>query len=396
MDGVGLAGILVLVWAFWRINEFDAFVYRGGFVLVDLATLAIIASLVHSSSHLERFLGVAPLVWLGQRSYGIYLWHWPIFQLTRPGIDLQWPPLAITMLRVGLTLAAAAASYRWIEQPIRHGALSRRWAENPTRRRADTNAAIGAGLTIGMILALGPIVRPDHSVDELQRAARAAGTSDELSLEDLVGSTSPTTTTIAPTTTLPPETTLAPTTVVADPAVATPPPTTAAPTTTVPAPTTTLSPAGIRVTAIGDSVMLAAKRLLQAQIPQIAVDAKVSRQFGEAGPQAMRLAAFGALGPVVVVHLGTNGPMSQGQLDRLIASLGPDRRIVLVTAHVPRPWEALTNQRIREAPGRWSNVSVADWNALSAPHPDWFVHDGTHLQRPGEIAYMDLIRSAVQ
>ena len=142
--------------------------------------------------------------------------------------------------------------------------------------------------------------------------------------------------------------------------------------------------------------MLDAKRLMQQQIPQIAVDAKVSRQFGEAGPQAMRLAAFGALGPIVVVHLGTNGPMSQGQLDNLIGALGPDRKIVLVTAHVPRPWEGLTNQRIREAPGRWPNVTVADWNALSAAHPEWFVKDGTHLQRPGEIAYMDLIKNAVQ
>jgi peptidoglycan/LPS O-acetylase OafA/YrhL len=392
LDAIGAVGALVLLWSFWRINEFDAFVYRGGFVLVDLATLAVIAVLVHPSSHIGRVLGTAPLVWLGQRSYGIYLWHWPVFQLTRPGIDLQWSGLPIAVLRIGLTLGLAAASYRWIEQPIRHGALGRRWAARPRLRRADANAALAGAAAVALLLAVGPIVRPDHTAERLAEQAREAGaTGDRLSLEDLVGSTaSPTTTLLPPTTTT---TTAPPTTV--SPAVAASAPTTLAPTTTVPAPTTTLSPAGIRVTAIGDSVMLDAKRLMQRQIPQVAVDAKVSRQFGEAAPQAMRLAAFGALGPIVIVHLGTNGPMSQRQLDHLIAALG-DRRIVLVTAHVPRPWEALTNQRIREAPGRWPNVSVADWNALSANHPEWFVHDGIHLQVPGEVAYTEMLRTAVQ
>jgi hypothetical protein len=141
--------------------------------------------------------------------------------------------------------------------------------------------------------------------------------------------------------------------------------------------------------------MLDAKRNMQRQIPLIAVDARVSRQFGEAAPQAMRLAAFGALGPIVVVHLGTNGPMSEGQLNRLLAALG-NRKVVLVTAHVPRPWEPLTNQRIHDAAARWPNVEIADWNALSAGHPDWFVHDGTHLRPSGVVAYTELIRSTVQ
>ena len=365
MDGVGLAGMLVLVWAFWRINEFDAFVYRGGFVVVDLATLAIIAALVHSSSHLERFLGVAPLVWLGQRSYGIYLWHWPIFQLTRPGIDLQWPPLAITVLRVGLTLGAAAASYRWIEQPIRHGALSRRWAEHPSRRRTDANAAIGAGLTIAMILALGPVVRPDHSVDELparrprrrgerralargpRRIDRAhhdhhrphhdAGAGDDARTAHRRrrprrrdGRRPP----------LP------------------------APTTTVPAPTTTLVPRGIRVTAIGDSVMLDAKRLMQQQIPQIAVDAKVSRQFGEAGPQAMRLAAS-----VPSARSSSCTSARTGRCRRASSTASSRRSGRIAGSCWSPPMSPARGRRSptsgsREAPGRWSNVTVADWNAL--------------------------------
>jgi len=155
-----------------------------------------------------------------------------------------------------------------------------------------------------------------------------------------------------------------------------------------------VSPAGIRVTMIGDSVMLDAKKPLQRLIPGVAVDAQVSRQFSEAGPQAVRLAGLGALGPIVVVHLGTNGPMSDAALDRLLDAL-EDRRVILVTAKVPRPWEQLTNDRIRAAGERWPNVEVLDWHALSAPHPDWFVKDGTHLQPGGVVAYTDLILKAV-
>jgi peptidoglycan/LPS O-acetylase OafA/YrhL len=396
LDAVGIAGLAVLGWAFWRVNEFDPFIYRGGFVVIDVATLAVLAAVVHPSSHFERILGSRVLVWLGRRSYGIYLWHYPIFQFTRPELDVRLGGAAVTALRLGLTLAVAALSYRFVEQPIRHGALTRRWAAEPAARRRDLNTALGAAVVLGLVLVIGPVARPDHSVDRLEAAARDAGSTDgAISLRDLVGSDRATTTITRPTTSTAPTTTAAPTTSVGAAVAATAAPTTVAPTTTVPAPTTTLAPAGIRVTAIGDSVMLDAKRNMQRQIPLIAVDARVSRQFGEAAPQAMRLAAFGALGPIVVVHLGTNGPMSEGQLHRLLGALG-DRKVVLVTAHVPRPWEPLTNQRIRDAATRWPNVSVADWNALSASHPDWFVHDGTHLRPSGVVAYTELIRSSVQ
>ncbi|MCC6226473.1 MAG: acetyltransferase [Microthrixaceae bacterium] len=406
LDTTAVGGLAVVGWAILRVNEFDPFIYRGGLVAVDLATLAVIAALVHPGSRAGRLLGFGPLRWIGQRSYGIYLWHWPIFQLTRPGLDHRLGGPATALMRLGLTVGVAALSYRFIEQPIRHGALRRRWSEAPGRRTRDLGIAFCALTLTGSLVAFGPNLRPDplaadHAEDTTSEDASVADV-----LRDLTGtserSTEATTTTVSDTTTL------APTTAAADPAatsldpattlVAPEPTTTLAPeptTTTVPPTTTTLSPAGIRVTMIGDSVMLDAKKPLQRLVPQVAVDAKVSRQFNDAGTQAVRLAGFGALGPIVVVHLGTNGPMSDAALDRLLTALA-NRRVILVTAKVPRPWEALTNQRLIAAADRFDNVELLDWHALAAPHPDWFVKDGTHLQPGGVVAYTDLILKAVQ
>ena len=75
------------MWFFTRVNEFDAFIYRGGFFLLDLVCLVVIAVLVHPAAQISRLLGWAPLVWIGKRSYAIYLWHWPIFEVTRPELD---------------------------------------------------------------------------------------------------------------------------------------------------------------------------------------------------------------------------------------------------------------------------------------------------------------------
>lgn len=399
LDGVAVAGLATLAWSFWRVNEFDPFIYRGGFVVVDIATLAVIGTLVHPRSDVDRVLGVAPLRWIGQRSYGIYLWHWPVFQLTRPGLDHQLGGVATTVVRLGLTFGISAISYRFIEQPIRSGALGRRWAADPQRRARDVNTAFAGVAVIALVLAVGPLVRPDRS-----RTAHAASPIDEHAsaadvLRDLTGTTEPTATEA---TTAPAPTDDTATGVPAPPPGATDP--TALPTTAPPAPatssslpatTTTLSPAGIRVTMIGDSVMLDAKGPLQRLIPHVAVDAVVSRQFVEAGNQAVRLAGFGALGPIVVVHLGTNGAMSVGQLDHLLGAMR-DRRVILLTAKVPRPWEALTNQRIWDAARRYDNVEVLDWHGLAAPHPDWFVKDGIHLRPGGIVAYTDLILKAVQ
>src|SRR5215213_3702052 len=139
LDIVGFAALGALVWFFLHLGEFRPLLYEGGFALVALATVATIMAVVHPYSLIgAHILGSAPLRWIGVRSYGIYLWHWPVFMVTRPDLDVPIEGLPLLALRLGTTVLLADLSYRYVETPIRRGALGRAWkklreAEGPQR-----------------------------------------------------------------------------------------------------------------------------------------------------------------------------------------------------------------------------------------------------------------------
>jgi peptidoglycan/LPS O-acetylase OafA/YrhL len=129
MGVVGLAAIAVLI---WRTNDYSAFLYQGGMVLLSVATVMVITALVHPATMLGRALGWRPLRWIGVRSYGIYLWQFPIIVLTTPAPYSGVDPLRAT-LQVAASFTLAALSWRFIEEPIRHGAIGRLWARIKSR-----------------------------------------------------------------------------------------------------------------------------------------------------------------------------------------------------------------------------------------------------------------------
>jgi lysophospholipase L1-like esterase len=142
--------------------------------------------------------------------------------------------------------------------------------------------------------------------------------------------------------------------------------------------------------------MLGSRFALQQRIPGIYVNAAVSRQWYTAPSIASALSAAGYLRSTVVVHLGTNGAVTNGGLDKLLAELGSGRRVVLVNTRVDRPWEQLVNQRLSEAAASHPNVRLVDWYAASNGHPEYFVHDGVHLTVDGAHAYANLIAGALR
>ncbi len=126
LDGVGCLALLAVLAFFVRVRDYDPWMYRGGFLLVALCTAVLVAVVVHPASVLGRALGTRTLRWIGVRSYGIYLWHWPVMMLTRPGIDVPWRGTGVILAQIALTLVLAALSYRYVETPVRSGAAQRR------------------------------------------------------------------------------------------------------------------------------------------------------------------------------------------------------------------------------------------------------------------------------
>jgi hypothetical protein len=173
----------------------------------------------------------------------------------------------------------------------------------------------------------------------------------------------------------------------------TPAPTPAATPPAAPPPATADPPGG--VSGVGDSVMLGASSALRRDIPSIDVDAVVSRQWDRGIEVVTADRDAGRLRPTLVVHLGTNGTVAAAEFDAMMRAAAGARRIVVVTLHVPRPWEAQDNAVLRAGVARWPQAVLADWSTASAGHPEWFASDGYHLGPAGARAYADLVAAAV-
>ena len=382
LDAVGACALVVLVWFFWRVNEFDPFVYRGGFLLLDVCCVVLIAVLVHPSARLNRLLALPPLVWIGVRSYSIYLWHWPIFMVTRPELDLPFGGLPVLVIRVGLTLVAAELSYRFVEQPIRNGDIGRflrhlRESSGVERARLQQRMFLNVGgLAAAVLLVTAGLVDAATSDDRARLEMKVAGAevlgvSQEAQDDGGASAEPPSPSTSVVSATVPG----------------------GAPAGSAEADTTTTLPTRTVATnavAVGDSVMLGASGAMKAKMPGIRVDAKVSRQFDTIVDAALWYESSGNLPGPLVIQLGNNGIFEEDRLDDMIERMG-DHRVLLVNTRVPRPWEQLANQRTAAAAERHDNAVLVDWYSLAVDHPEWFVSDGTHLRPAGQQAFAELI-----
>ncbi|MBV9356713.1 MAG: acyltransferase [Chloroflexi bacterium] len=430
---VELAGLLALVAlgvAALRLSEFDPRLYRGGFLVVDLATLLIIAAIALPGGRLAATaLAWPPLIWIGLRSYSIYLWHWPIFDLTRPQLDVPLDGLPLTLVRLALTVLLAELSFRVVEGPVRRGALGRAWhtwrgARGAQRRALGLRWAGLATVGVACMALLGTSVaaaRPPEtpgylateSVDTWvdSRAPARMSALQAATAAPANASPAPTATPVAASAA--PPTPAAPTTSTPTGDASTPPPAAAAPPTadTAPTdgPTTTDASSAVptqepapdaasaepptlgTVDAIGDSVMLGAVTALQQTFGDIQIDAAESRQVAVGIQRLQARRDEGALGDTVIVHLGNNGTFTDQQFDALMAILGDVPRVAFVNDKVPRVWEGPNDAVIAAGVQRYSNTILVDWREASGSQPSFFWNDGIHLRPAGAQAYADLL-----
>ncbi|MFM8943366.1 MAG: acyltransferase family protein, partial [Acidimicrobiaceae bacterium] len=347
-DIVGFGGLVALALMMWRFHTviegtdggtvgYDL-LFRGGFFLTDLASVALIAAAVHPGSKvIAKSLSNPVLVWLGRRSYGFYLFHWPVFQFYRRFAGQGLTPYEFVVL-VLLALALTELSYRYIETPVRQGAISRWWREfrQPAhgaqlvrrQRRIVLTALVSLLPVFGVVSLATARVQLDEIAQNL--SDNEGNTVDLLGGGQSISGGE-----------------LATATTIAGQAVTA---------------TTSLDGQVIDVLAIGDSVMLGAANVLTQR--GVTVDAVKSRPYRQALEIANFMKSVNRLGSVVIIHLGTNNTVDEKTLDEIMVPLRDVPLVLFVTVHVPSEVRQNTNnRRINELPARYENVKVLDWFA---------------------------------
>ena len=380
VTGIGVAMIAVIAGFYLFVGEFTPWLYRGGFLALAVFTAVLIAAATHPASPLGPLLGIGLLRYLGQRSYGIYLWHWPIFMVMRPGIDVPWSEPVAFVARLAITLAVAEVSYRLVEMPIRQGALGKAWKAARSRttrslRTLATLSAAGLAAVLAGVVAIALILSPGDGRDVIPAdVAEAMGIANDgpliVSIDDEQES-------------LPaPEDSPSPTADNADAPV-------------VPEPTIEeIRAENGPLSVIGDSVVLGARNAITDAIPGAKVDAEVSRMPGAFTGRVKKLNRRDKLANIVVLHPATNGVLTEEIMRNTLDPLSEYERVVVVNASVPRSWEKPNNRIIKDVVTDYPNVVMADWNDAADGRGDYFVSDGVHLTPTGAAAFADLIKQS--
>ena len=360
VDLIGLVGLIGLGAMVVLTNGYTAFQYQGGTFLCSVLSLMVIAACVQEHGVIARVLAARPLVWVGKRSYSIYLWHYPLLLLMNPVANINDTPWWHYVIQVAIVVGVAEFCYEFIETPFRKGAVGRVLGE---LRSGQTTPAgwvrrhipVCAVCTLVLaVAAAGIVFVPDTSALSGEGAEILQGESKNVAPEEQQA-----------------------------------------------ADDTDDDDDGFPDGAydllmIGDSVSLRAVDAFSGVFPHGHIDAAKGRQFTEGQATFESYIQQNLAGKVVVFALGTNGLVTDDQIDSLMADAGDKRFVVFINTRSPQPWVASTNQAIASAADRYKNVHVIDWYGYSANRNDLFDGDGTHLSNTGVTEYLQLIYDTVK
>jgi len=359
----GFGSFAVFLLCVYAVDEFDGFLYQGGMLLFCLNAAILIACVCHPASLIGKWLSFQPLVWLGKRSYGIYLWHYPIIVLTTPVIEIGQPSIGRVTLQLIAILLIAEASYLFIEQPIRKLGFRQYfsswsiWKTGIKQWSMSNKVFLGISAVLLILFTIGMSSSSHTSpkaqeVTQIKTAPKKAGDSSEAKAkkkkdkhekEKKAG----------------------------DPKKF------------------------HQVLAIGDSVMLDIAPQLEKVYKQITIDARVGRQMNEAISIAPQYASFNKTDAAVIIELGTNGYFTEGTLTSLIQHFS-NAHIFLVNTRVPRSWESDVNAVIQRVANQYDHVTLVDWHSAATEQPSYFQPDGVHLSTKGSDTLTQLITMSIK
>jgi peptidoglycan/LPS O-acetylase OafA/YrhL len=342
-DFLGLICLSALLWAMLFVTEYDRALYQGGFFWVGLFSIGLVFAAAQKDSALSELMSIRPLAWLGKRSYGLYLWHWPVFALLRPEFELSDNAWIQASIRLTLTLLLTELSYQLIENPVRTGEVFQ-W---PAQKRYGFFAACFVGI-LSTVLTIQ--IRP---APVEKNNALASQVADELSQAEDPPHDSET-------------------------------------------PAHRMRAACIRsvsnkfsikskpvITVLGDSVLLGASDHLAKRVEGLEIDAAIGRQGKDGLNRLHELKERNELADIVVIHLGTNGYLYEAQVREVMALLSTVRQVVFVNVKAPRRWEKSNNDLLKSLSADFPNVKLIDWRAIGQSHKEYFGKDHIHLTKKG-------------
>ena len=342
-DFLGLICFSALLWTMLFVTEYDRALYQGGFFWVGLFSIGLVFAAAQKDSALSELMSIRPLAWLGKRSYGLYLWHWPVFALLRPEFELSDNAWIQASIRLTLTLLLTELSYQLIENPVRTGEVFR-W---PAQKRYGFFAACFVGI-LSTVLTIQ--IRP---APVEKNNALASQVADELSQAEDPPHDNET-------------------------------------------PAHRMRAACIRsvsnkfsikskpvITVLGDSVLLGASDHLAKRVEGLEIDAAIGRQGKDGLNRLHELKERNELADIVVIHLGTNGYLYEAQVREVMALLSTVRQVVFVNVKAPRRWEKSNNDLLKSLSADFPNVKLIDWRAIGQSHKEYFGKDHIHLTKKG-------------
>ncbi|BBA81225.1 acyltransferase family protein [Lactiplantibacillus plantarum] len=401
LDILGGASLIAIIWMFFQMSGQSDFTYRGGMLLFTVLSTVLVATVAHPASHLNRVLTNPLFKYVGQRSYGIYLYQFPVMIFYETKVKNIGDHLLLnSLIEVALILIVTELSYRFIENPMRHYDYSRLLVDfkdflrKPKFNRVTT-AIVALTTVLFVITAVGFVQQPSkaeaNKKTELQKtiaanskaadkknaaalkrqkAAQAAAASSKKVATEKMQTKQAEAKLNSKQKQVEKEYDLKPQVV--------------------------LAMANTDLTAIGDSVLLDVSSDLQDVIPGTVVQGRVGRQVTEVPGIINSLKSQGQLAHNVLLNIGTNGTITDDQAEQVVKLIGKDRQIFWVTAHVPtQSWQNQVNAQIAKTAKKHANVHVIDWHGRAQNQSGWFADDNVHPNTTGNRQLTNLIANRI-
>lgn len=398
LDATGLIAFvgMILMFLSSTMNPQSAFPYCGGMFIFSILTTIMVAVIAHPGSHWNKLLTNPVFDWVGSRSYGIYLYQFPVMIFFEDKFtDVGDHPFLYHVIEIILILLLSEITYRLIEKPLSKitweqlksqilSAFKNKEGNHLTRIKVIVAALVILVGTAGILASSGAKVQNFNKTqlakrinanrkeqkEDNQKAIQSLKKKRKKEKSSKIYQTAKRAAKKHPV-------------------------------------NRSFEKYGIsqvdlqlaqkvEVTAVGDSVMAGSSNDLKKLMPQAVIDAAVSRQLNVAFGLFANYQKQGALADNVLVGLGTNGPFTMNDLDRLMKQLGSKRHVFWINTHVPtRQWQGQVNDLLNKASKRYHNLRVINWYGYSKNHPAWFYDDKTHPTPNGSKYYSAFIVKSI-